>query len=184
MNYELRLRALEPADTEMMYTAESDEAAWLYSDYLAPISMEMLRIYAQTYDADPMRSGQLRLIVDIDGVPAGILDLFDISPRHLRADTGIYILPEFRGEGVGTMALELAKDYCRRRLGLHQITASVAEQNKSALRCYSKAGFMSTGKRIDWLRTPEGFQDVELLACRLTIEQENLYIGNSNNISL
>ncbi|MDE5871582.1 MAG: GNAT family N-acetyltransferase [Muribaculaceae bacterium] len=167
MNYELRLRAVEPDDVGMMYTAESDEAAWRYSDYLAPISMEMLKVYAHTYDADPMRSGQLRLIVDLDGTPVGILDFFEISPRHLRADTGIYILPEFRGNGLGTEVLELAKEYGGRRLGLHQLTASVALGNISALRCYEKAGFVSTGKRIDWLRTPEGFEDVELFACRL-----------------
>ena len=89
MNHELRLRALEPEDAEMMYAAESDEAAWLYSDYLAPLSLEMLRQYALSYDADPMRSGQLRLIIEVDGRAAGILDIFDISPRHLRADTGI-----------------------------------------------------------------------------------------------
>ncbi|MDE6291265.1 MAG: GNAT family N-acetyltransferase [Muribaculaceae bacterium] len=170
MNNELRLRALEPDDAEMMYSAESDEAAWRYSDYLAPMSREMLRHYALTYDADPMRSGQLRLIIEIDGKAAGILDLFEISPRHLRADTGIYLLPEFRGNGYGAMTLELAKDFCRRRLGLHQLTASVAHRNSDALRCYGKAGFTSTGRRPDWLRTPEGFEDVELLACRLTTD--------------
>ncbi|MDE5849776.1 MAG: GNAT family N-acetyltransferase, partial [Muribaculaceae bacterium] len=61
MDYELRLRALEPEDADMMYDAESDEAAWRYSDYLAPMSLELLREYALTYDADPFRSGQLRL---------------------------------------------------------------------------------------------------------------------------
>ena len=163
----MKLRALEPEDAEMMYEAESDEAAWRYSDYTAPMSMELLREYALTYDADPFRSGQLRLIVDVDGIPAGMLDLFEISPRNLRADSGIYILPAFRGHGIGGKALILLKDYCRRRLGLHQITASVAHGNSSALRCYEKAGFVTTGKRIDWLRTPDGYEDVELLSCVL-----------------
>lgn len=165
MNYELTLRAVEPEDAEMMYEAESDPAAWRYSDYLAPMSREMLREYSLTYDADPFRAGQLRLIIDLDGSPAGILDFFEISARHLRADTGIYILPEFRGNGLGVRALELAKDYCKVRLGLHQITASVATGNKEAMTSYLKAGFTSTGKRTDWLRTPTGWEDVELLSC-------------------
>lgn len=164
---ELRLRAVEPEDAELMYLAEDDPAAWTYSDYLAPMSREMLREYALTYDADPFRSGQLRLIIEAAGKAAGILDLFDISARHMRADTGIYLFPEHRGKGLGTLALEAAKDYCRCRLGLHQLTASVAVGNPEALECYRKAGFTSTGRRRDWLRMTEGWEDVELLWCVL-----------------
>ncbi|MDE7096083.1 MAG: GNAT family N-acetyltransferase [Muribaculaceae bacterium] len=167
MNYELRLRAVEPADADMMYEAENDEAAWRYSDYLAPLSRELLTQYAFTYDADPLRSGQLRLVIEKDDTAVGILDLFDISPRHLRADTGIYILPEFRGSGVAASALRIVKDFCRNRLGLHQLTASVAHSNTSASRCYEHAGFSVTGKRRDWIRTADGFEDVDLFSCLL-----------------
>lgn len=168
MNYELRIRAVEPEDAEMMFVAESDPAAWRYSDYLAPLSLEMLRQYALTYDADPFRSGQLRLIIDADGNKVGILDLFDISPRHLRADTGIYLLPDFRGKGLGTRALEILLEYSRDRLGLHQLTASVVQGNAEALRCYEKSGFSVTGSRPDWLRTPTGFDDILLLSAILS----------------
>lgn len=164
MRQELELRALEPEDADFLYSAESDEAAWLYSDYLAPLSRELLRQYALTYDADPFRAGQLRLIIDLDGIPGGILDIFDISPRHLRADTGIYILPHLRGKGVATKALELAKDFGKARLGLHQLTASIADTNKSAIKAYKNAGFSITGSRPDWLRTPTGFISVLILS--------------------
>ncbi len=167
MNCELSLRAVEPEDADLMYEAENDEAAWEYSDYLAPLSHELLRQYAFTYDADPLRSGQLRLIIEQNNTPIGILDLFEISPRHLRADTGIYILPCFRGKGWGTKALEAAKDFCRKRLGLHQLTASVAISNQSAKKAYEKAGFTTTGIRQEWLRTPDGYQDIYLLSTLL-----------------
>ncbi|MDE6560537.1 MAG: GNAT family N-acetyltransferase [Muribaculaceae bacterium] len=167
MNLELKLRAIEPEDADMMYEAEKDESAWAYSDYLAPLSHELLQNYALTYDADPFRSGQLRLIIEIGKIPVGILDLFDISPRHLRADTGIYILPEFRGKELATKALEAAKEFCRNRLGLHQLTATIAQTNSHAIHSYEKAGFKATGTRIDWLRTPNGFQDVTLYSCLL-----------------
>ena len=165
MNYELKLRAVEPGDADHMYEAENDEAAWAYSDYLAPLSHELLSQYALTYDADPFRSGQLRLIIEVGVIPVGILDLFDISPRHMRADTGIYIFPEFRGKGLATEALLAVKTFCKIRLGLHQLTATVAKENIYALRCYKKAGFISTGTRPHWLRTPDGFLDVEMLHC-------------------
>ncbi len=168
MIYKLKLRALEPKDADMMYQAENDESAWFYSDYLAPLSHELLSQYALTYDADPFRSGQLRLIIDVDGIPAGILDLFDISPRHLRADTGIYILPRYRGNGLATEALKAAKEYASTRLGLHQLTASISEQNPHALKSYKKAGFQITGTRPDWIRTPKGYQSINLLSSILS----------------
>lgn len=160
----VRLRALEPEDADMMFAAESDDSAWKYSEYLAPLSRELLRHYALTYDADPFRSEQLRLIIEKDGCAVGILDLFDISARHLRADTGIYILPEFRSKGIAVAALEEAKKFCRYRLGLHQLTATVADKNHSALKVFKKAGFSSTGSRPDWLRTPDGYESATLLS--------------------
>lgn len=167
MDYELRLRALEPADADMMYEAENDEAAWKYSDYLAPLSKELLHHYALTYDAEPFRSGQLRLIIELDETPIGILDLVEISPRHLRAEIGIYLLPEFRGKGLGREALLAAKDYCRNRLCLHQLGAMVADSNKTAKRSFNNAGFTTTGFRPEWLRTPNGYEGVEILSTLL-----------------
>lgn len=163
-NRRVNLRALEPKDAEMMYEAENDEAAWKYSEYVAPLSLELLHHYALTYDAEPFRSGQLRLIIENDGSSIGILDLVEISPRHLRAEIGIYILPEFRGKGLGTEALNTAKEYCRNRLCLHQLGATVAVSNHSAKRSFENAGFSVSGIRPAWLRTPDGYEDVELLS--------------------
>lgn len=163
----VRLRALEPEDADMMFEAESDDSAWKWSDYIAPLSREMLRQYALTYDADPFRAGQLRLIIDLDGEAAGIIDLFDISPKHLRADTGIFILPSFRKKGLATRALILLKEFALQRLGLHQLTATVAKQNEAALSIYEKAAFQKIGELPDWLRTDEGYIPALLLSCIL-----------------
>lgn len=164
MDYKLILRALEPEDAVIMYEAENDESAWKYSDYLAPLSQELLQHYALTYDAEPFRSGQLRLIIENNKIPIGILDLFEISPRHLRAEIGIYLFPQFRGKGLGTEALKAAKDYCRNRLCLHQLAASIAISNYSAKHCFNNAGFVVSGVRPDWLRTPEGYEDIEIFS--------------------
>lgn len=161
------LRAIEPSDVDFMYGVEQDPAAWKYSDYVAPLSHELLRQYAITYDADPLRAGQLRLIIEEDGKPIGIADLFDISARHLRADSGIYLLPQHRGSGKGATALNTLAGYCRERLGLHQIVASISKHNPNALRCYVKAGFAETGIRPQWWRTSSGFEDVALLMLNL-----------------
>lgn len=151
-NTELTLRAIEPSDVDFLFEAESDPDASRWSDYVAPLSREQLLQYALSYDADPFRAGQLRMILDLDGSPIGIVDLFFISPRHLRADTGIYILPSARGKGLASKALLLLKQYALQRLGLHQLNATVAEQNTPSLRAYASAGFQTIGQIPDWFR--------------------------------
>lgn len=104
----LALRALEPTDADFMYDVENDSESWRYSDTVAPLSRKMLRDYALDYDADPFRAGQLRLIITDrqNGVPVGIADLYDISQRHRRAFAGIYIRPDFRGNGYAEEAVD------------------------------------------------------------------------------
>lgn len=162
----VNLRAIEPEDVDFIYETEQDPEAWKYSDYVAPLSRELLRQYALTYDADPLGAGQLRLVIEFDGEPVGLADIFDISPRHLRADTGIYITNKYRNNGLGTYALEALAAYCRDRLGLHQITASISKHNAAAMRCYTKAGFIETGIRLDWWRTVDGYEDVAMFTLR------------------
>lgn len=155
----LILRAIEPDDVDFMFKAENDFDAWRYSDYMAPLSKELLQQYAFTYDADPFRAGQLRLIIEIDGTPVGIADIFDISVRHLHAETGIYVLPEYRRKGYAAGALLKLANYCRVRLGLHSLVATVSKLNVAATRCYEKAGFKKTGMFPDWIRLNQEYED-------------------------
>lgn len=163
MNSNINLRALEPEDASFMHEAEKDEAAWKYSDYLAPLSFDMLREYALTYDADPFRSGQLRLVAEADGKAVGLIDLFDISPRHLHADTGIFLVPDARGKRIGSEALGMLCRYCRSRLGLHMLKATISEFNTVALGAYRKAGFTLAGRLPDWFRNEDGYEDMLIL---------------------
>lgn len=160
----IKLRAVEPEDAEFMFRAELDPVTEEYSDQTAPLSLELMRQYAVTYDADPFRSGQLRLIVeDIHGRRIGIADLFDISARHSRAECGLYIVESERGKGFGRKALLALKHLAVSRLGLSQLTATVAEENAAALATFKSAGFARTGFRPKWWRDSSGFHDVIIL---------------------
>ncbi|MCX7882683.1 MAG: GNAT family N-acetyltransferase [Brevinematales bacterium] len=52
-----------------------------------------------------------------------------------------------RYQGYGTEAVQLLVEYGFRVLGLRNIMLSVYDFNKSALRCYEKAGFKKIGRR-------------------------------------
>lgn len=61
----IRLRAVEPADADLLYTWENDAAIWSVSGTTEPFSRhQMERFIAEQQQADIFRTGQLRLIIE------------------------------------------------------------------------------------------------------------------------
>lgn len=154
----LHLRALEPSDADFMYEVENDAQAWRYSDTIAPLSRRILRDYALNYDADPFTAGQLRLMITEEGTskPIGIIDLYDVSQRHLRAFIGIYICKEYRGKGYAEETINLIEEYAHNNLHLHQLGAKVEDGHKKAENLFLGRGYEIKGNLEDWLSTPDG----------------------------
>lgn len=162
------LRALEPEDLSILYLIENDEQAWECSANRSPISRYALKHYIESCKNDIFLDGQLRLVIEADGEAAGLLDLFDYNPFHNRAEVGIFVLEDFRHQGVGEKALEWINDYARRFLGLHQLYAHVSEANHSAKSLFLRAGYQQTTVLAEWLFTPSGdTQDVCFFQCFL-----------------
>lgn len=160
----LQLRALEPADVELLYSLENEEAVWSYGSTTAPYSRYALEQYVLTSLNDFYQDRQLRLVIDCDGVAVGLVDLYDYSAPHARAEVGIALLPQHRGAGIGTSALQLLISYVRKHLRLHQLFATVATTNPAAYHAFCRAGFVPTSLLRDWVAlTPSTFSDAHLL---------------------
>lgn len=156
-NRQILLRAVEPSDADFMYEVENDIDAWSYSDTIAPISRKILRDYALCYEADPFSAKQLRLIItDSDGCQLGIVDLYDISPRHRNAFVGIYLLPTYRLKGIACDALNILADYSSEILGLEILGAKIPESNTPSIQAFRKAGYKDSSVIPDWLLRRDG----------------------------
>lgn len=170
----LHLRALEPSDADFMYEVENDAQAWRYSDTIAPLSRRILRDYALTYDADPFSAGQLRLIITEkeNNTPVGIVDLYDISQRHLHAFIGIYICKDYRKKGYAAETLELIEEYAHNSLHLHQLGAKVEDGHKTAENLFSSKNYGLRGTLPEWLSAPDGnYVSLKLFTKILTPEE-------------
>lgn len=169
MTPKIRLRAVEPSDADFMYEVENDAGAWRYSDTIAPLSRRILREYALNYDADPFSAGQIRLIItDAESnAPVGIIDLYEISQRHLRAFVGIYICKEFRGKGYSTEALKQIEYYAATTLHLHSLGAKIEEGHSNAITIFEDRGFKQCGRMDHWLSAPDGKFSAMLLFTKL-----------------
>jgi diamine N-acetyltransferase len=162
----ISLRALEPADVELLYKWENDPLIWKVSDTLTPYSQHVLEQYIISAAQDIYSARQLRLMIQKnEGAQAvGAIDLFDFDPRHLRAGIGIMIADENeRRNGHASEAMELLIPYCFDLLHLNQLYCNVAKDNEASIKLFMKFGFEITGIKKQWVRTAEGFADEFLM---------------------
>lgn len=149
----IRLRALEPEDVSFLFEIENDPDLWFYSDRIAPLSRQQLADYALSYDADPIRAGQIRLIAETvdEGEACAIVDLYDIDVRNSRAFVGIVTAPSRRRKGLSLRALHLLADYSRSFLQLQELAAKIPSVNTASARLFAKAGYVCEATLNDWL---------------------------------
>ncbi len=154
----IRLRALEPEDLDWLYRLENDDRLWSQGCSNVPYSRYVLKKYISDSRQDIYLDGQLRLAVvaQDSGEAVGCVDLTDFSPRHLRAEVGIVILPGFQRRGYATAALRMLADYARGHLFLHQLYAVVSTENTGGCRLFRQAGYECCAKLPDWLRKNAG----------------------------
>jgi ribosomal protein S18 acetylase RimI-like enzyme len=92
----------------------------------------------------------------------------DVKPldRPIQAHRGVFgvgLLPQFRGQGLGTKltrsALAAARAY-----GLHRVELTVREHNTGAIGLYKKAGFTIEGVQRDAVLVDGAYENVVCMA--------------------
>jgi diamine N-acetyltransferase len=170
---QIRLRAIEPADIDVLYAWENDTDHWKVSNTQTPFSRHVLTQYIETAHQDIYSVKQLRLIIvehhDASGLlkepkAIGCIDLFDFDPNHLRAGVGILIADDNdRRKGHASEALTLLINYCFELLNLNQLYCNIGINNESSILLFKKHGFEITGVKKNWIREGNSFKDELLL---------------------
>ena len=151
----IKLRALEPADVDLLFEWENDKRLWYLSNTLTPFSRFRLEQYVLNAGNDIFADKQLRLMIDLviktktDTI--GTIDMFDYDPHNQRAGLGILIREDFRNKGYATEALELIIGYAFNVLNLHQLYCNISAYNEVSLKLFKKAGFGISGQKKEWL---------------------------------
>jgi RimJ/RimL family protein N-acetyltransferase len=95
----------------------------------------------------------------------GQLDIFEINWRIRLGKLGTVIgNEEKRGRGYGAEALKLLIDYAFGILGLERLELDVYADNKRAIRCYEKAGFVHEGTRRRAAMVNGRYADVHMMS--------------------
>lgn len=145
------LRGLELSDLELLFELENDTRYWKYASRSVPYTKTFLTEYILQSHFSIQEAQQLRMVVvNSDDQPIGLVDLFDADFHNRRAAVGIGIHPNYQGNGLGTIALQLVLAYCTEHLSFHQLYCDIDDNNKHSIQLFEKAGFVKTGTKMDW----------------------------------
>ena len=159
---DIKLRAFEPEDLELLYKWENNVSYWPISNTISPFSKYTLKRYVENSHKSLYEIGQLRLMIDYipDNISVGSIDIFDFDPYHLRAGIGILIADEkYRRKGLATMSLTCIINYCFKTLQLHQLYCNIMSDNQESIQLFSKLGFVQSGINKEWVKTLAGYID-------------------------
>lgn len=156
----IRLRAPEVSDLDFLFRMENDESLWTVSCNSAPYSRRQLKSYIEDSIHDIFSEHQVRFVIEWRDNVTGCIDLTDADALQARAQVGIALLPEFRGQGIASLALQMICRYAESRLRMHQLYALVPADNDSSLKLFRDNGFAEKGRLQEWLWAGERFDDV------------------------
>ena len=75
--------------------------------------------------------------------------LNDLSEKHKKAEIGLWLLPDFWGQGIMTETMPLICDYGFDQLGLHRIEGFVESNNQNCKKAMAKLAFQYEGTMKD-----------------------------------
>ena len=158
----LKLRALEPNDLELVYEVENDKSLWVYSNTSSPFSRHTLKKFIENSHLDIIEHKQLRLVIADDEQSYGFIDLYDYDFINRRVGLGIIIFKKYRSKGIGLSSLQLTENYLLEHVPIHQVYANISSANKESISLFEKSKYVNVGLKKDWIFYNNKFND-ELL---------------------
>ena len=121
----IKLRKLEPSDLPFLYQWENDASVWADgANHLSTLNFQPSTL--------------------------GCIDLFDFDPRNRRAAIGMYIAPQYRGQGIGREAVRLLEKYAFDFLHMRIIYAIISTSNTACSELYRQAGYTPSSVLPSW----------------------------------
>lgn len=150
----MKLMSFEREDVHQLLSWVEDEAGlmqWAGPSFTWPLTAEQFREHLRAAETTPPVLYPLGLYKT-----RAFLGYCELSDHRRRVDSAmlsrVVISPDHRGRGLGQLMVRQALAFGFERLKLHRIGLGVFDFNKSALRCYARAGFTHEGTLRDSAR--------------------------------
>lgn len=138
------LRHLTEGDRERLLVWRNSPAVapYMYSDHQI-MPEEHARWFAGL-SADPRRA---YWIIELDGRPVGLVNLYDIDERNLRCSWAYYLAdPAIRGQGVGAQVEFAMLDHVFTTRGLNKLWCEVLAENEAVWKLHTSFGFQEEAR--------------------------------------
>ncbi|HEX3916405.1 MAG TPA: UDP-4-amino-4,6-dideoxy-N-acetyl-beta-L-altrosamine N-acetyltransferase [Caulobacteraceae bacterium] len=133
------LRPLELADSPriLAWRNSPDVRAYMYTDHvIAPDE------HARWFAGIPDDAARAYWIIEMDGAPVGLANLYDIDRRNQRCAWAYYLAdPSVRGLGVGSYVEYWVLEYVFEGLKLAKLWCEVLASNESVWKLHETFGF-------------------------------------------
>mgnify|MGYP002621009359 CR=1 FL=1 len=160
---QVKIRALEPEDLDLLYDTENQPELWNDSATNVPYSRHVLREFIMTSTTDIYRDGQVRLMVEnAEGQVVGMTDLVNFTAAHRRAELGMLILPQYRHCGYAAATIDRLRRYGRDMLHLHQMYSIVDSLNTDSTAMFTRLGIQPAAQLPQWLYDGRTYRDALL----------------------
>jgi UDP-4-amino-4,6-dideoxy-N-acetyl-beta-L-altrosamine N-acetyltransferase len=136
---DIRLRPVEGGDKARLRDWRNlpEIATWMYSEH--QISEEEHGHWFVKAMADPARC---YWIIELDGRPVGLANLYDIAPDHRKCSWAYYLADgSTRGKGVGAFVEFWVLDHVFRTRGLNKLWCEVLIANEAVWKLHESFGF-------------------------------------------
>ncbi|MDD5643841.1 MAG: GNAT family protein [bacterium] len=171
-------RSYEPEDVKdnVFNWVNDPEVTYFMLTGQKPMTVEALLKEYETLISDP-RNVIFAVADKKTGKMIGTIGLYNVRPVTCAAELRIIIgEKKVWGKGYGTEACLMLLDYAFNRLNLHKVFLGVNSDNKSAVKCYKKAGFIEEGILRDEIYRNGKFYDALRMSI-LRAEYEKLNGG-------
>lgn len=153
---DLRRLALGDIERVLQWRNLPDVAAYMYTDH-AITETEHVRWFAGAMTDESKRYW----IIQLDGSPIGLANLYDIAPLHGRAYWAFYVAdPAARGRGVGSTVERFVLRHAFEELGLDKLCCEVLATNEGVVKMHERYGFRVDGVLRKHVRKREDRVDV------------------------
>jgi GNAT superfamily N-acetyltransferase len=146
----------------MIHLIVADETYWedvselladLFEEVGHQVSAADIAEIFEIIDADDRHSTLLAL--NDEGQPVGIMTLAEVPSLYAGGFIGVinelYVVPNYRSEGVGKILLDAAKTLAEDRNWQRLEVTTPGEEYEKTLRFYEREGFMPIGPRYKYM---------------------------------
>ncbi|HEY8636440.1 MAG TPA: UDP-4-amino-4,6-dideoxy-N-acetyl-beta-L-altrosamine N-acetyltransferase [Candidatus Limnocylindrales bacterium] len=138
---QLRPMSLEDSARVLAWRNLPEVAAFMFTDHVIS-SVEHTAWFAAALADESRRYW----IIELEGKPVGLANLYDISPRQKRAYLGLYLADDrVRGLGVGSATDQFLMRHAFEALGLEKLCAEALATNEAGIRVHQHHGFRIDG---------------------------------------